>query len=213
MFTGIISEVGVVEASRSRAGGRRIRITNAPLARELDVGASVAVEGVCLTVVALAEGWFEADVSAATAATTTLGDVKPRDGVNLELPATPASLLGGHFVQGHVDGVGTVTVLERRAGDYYLRVAAPEAAVPFVVERGSVAVSGISLTAVDVGDGSFGAVIIPHTFNNTTLPRRRVGDSVNVEADIIAKYVATFSASTKGKGLTAGRLAELGFTE
>jgi riboflavin synthase len=207
MFTGIITEVG--EVARFASGGR-IKVKAPKTAAALDVGGSVALEGVCLTAVDAGEGYFEADISRETAATTTLGSARPGDAVNLELPAAMGAPLGGHLVQGHVDGVGTVKELAPYGDGYTLRVAVPPGISRYVVEKGSVAVAGISLTAVDAADGEFGAAIIPHTYERTTLKYRRPGDKVNVEVDLMAKYVERFVSGGRG-GLTPERLAELGY--
>lgn len=155
--------------------------------------------------------FFEADVSAETAATTTLGELRAGEAVNLELATLADGRLGGHLVQGHVDGVGKVAAVKRSGDGYLFRFAVPPEIGRYVVEKGSVAVAGISLTAVDVGGGAFAAAIIPHTYGNTTLKRRRPGDRVNVEVDLIAKYVERFLASSAGRGVTLERLAESGY--
>jgi riboflavin synthase len=209
MFTGIILEAG--EVARAIGGSGRIRIKGHEAVRALSPGDSVAVEGVCLTTAEVGADFFEADVSAETEAKTTLGGLKAGDAVNLELAMAAAGRLGGHFVQGHVDGVGKVAALARSGEGYVFRFEVPPEIGRYVVEKGSVAVAGISLTAVDVGEGSFAAAIIPHTFENTTLKYRRPGDFVNVEADIIAKYVERFVTPNTGRGVTLERLTELGY--
>ena len=202
---GEVARVGV-----SGAGGR-IKIKGRETTRALSPGDSVAVEGVCLTAAAAGADFFEADVSPETAATTTLGEIRVGEAVNLEL-ATPADgRFGGHLVQGHVDGVGKVAALTPSGGGYLLKFAVPSEISRYVVEKGSVAVAGISLTAVGVGDGAFAAAIVPYTYENTTLKRRRPGDRVNVEVDLIAKYVERFLGSSAGGGVTLERLAELGY--
>jgi riboflavin synthase len=209
MFTGIITEVGEVGLLARRGAGGRLGVKARGVSAALDVGGSVAVEGVCLTAATVGDGYFEADVSAETAGATTLGNVRPGDAVNLELPTPSGAPLGGHFVQGHVDGVGTVKELKRSGDGYALRVAVPAALGRYVVEKGSVAVAGISLTALEVGDGEFGVAVVPHTYENTTLRYRRPGDAVNVEVDVIAKYVEKLVG--RREGLTGERLAELGY--
>jgi riboflavin synthase len=211
MFTGIIVEVGEVASLERRGAGGRLRVRANTVVAGLEVGDSVAVEGACLTAASVGDGYFEADLSPETAATTTLGDLRPGDAVNLELPTPAGSPLGGHFVQGHVDGIGTVRELTTSGDAYAIRVAVPPALARYVVEKGSVAVAGISLTAVDVRDGEFGAALIPHTYENTTLKGRRPGSRVNVEVDVIAKYVERLAV--RGDGLTAERLAELGYDD
>jgi len=210
MFTGIITEVGEVARIAVGGAGGRVKIRAAKVAAALAVGDSVAVEGACLTAAAVDGECFEADVSRETAKTTTLAGTKSGDAVNLELATPMGAPLGGHLVQGHVDGVGTIKELAPCGDGYTLRVAVPADISRYVVEKGPVAVAGISLTAVAVGDGEFGAAVIPHTYRNTTLRYRRPGDRVNIEVDLIAKYVERFVGSSRG-GLSAERLAELGY--
>lgn len=211
MFTGIISEVGEVARVAVSGAGGRIRIKGRETARALSPGDSVAVEGVCLTAAEVGADFFEADVSAETATTTTLGELRAGAAVNLELATPAGGRLGGHLVQGHVDGVGAVAALKPSGDGYLLKLAVPPEISRYVVEKGSVAVAGISLTAVGVGDGAFGAAIIPYTYENTTFKHRRPGDRINVEVDLIAKYVERFLSSSSGRGLTLERLAELGY--
>lgn len=211
MFTGIISEVGEVARAAVSGAGGRIRIKGRETARALSPGDSVAVEGVCLTAAEVGADFFEADISAETATTTTLGELRAGAAVNLELATPAGGRLGGHLVQGHVDGVGAVTALTRSGDGYLLKLAVPAEISRYVVEKGPVAVAGISLTAVGVGDGAFGAAIIPYTYENTTFKHRRPGDRINVEVDLIAKYVERFLSSSSGRGLTRERLAELGY--
>jgi riboflavin synthase len=212
MFTGIITEVGEVVRYTRRGGGGRLAVAAAETAAALAVGGSVAVEGVCVTVAERDGAAFEADLSAETVAQTTLGALRPGEAVNLELPAAAGAPLGGHLVQGHVDGVGRIGELRPLGEGYELRVTVGPEVGRYVVEKGSVAVAGISLTAIDVSATKFAAAIIPHTYENTTLRRRRAGDTVNVEVDVIAKYVERFLSGRPG-GVTAERLAELGFGE
>ncbi len=211
MFTGIISEVGEVSRVAVSGAGGRIRIKSRETARALSPGDSVAVEGVCLTAAEAGADFFEADVTAETAATTTLGELKAGEAVNLELATPAGGRLSGHLVQGHVDGVGKIAALTPSGDGYLLKVAVPPEVSRYIVEKGSVAVAGISLTAVGVGDGGFGAAIVPYTYENTTLKHRRPGDRVNVETDVIAKYVERFLTSGKERGLTLERLADLGY--
>jgi len=201
--------VGEVASLERRGAAARLRVKANEVAAGMRVGDSVAVEGACLTATSVGDGYFEADLSPETVAATTLGTLRPGDEVNLELPTPAGGPLGGHFVQGHVDGTGTVKELTASGDVYTLRVAVPPALARYVVEKGSVAVAGISLTAVDVRDGEFGAAVIPHTYENTTLKRRRPGSRVNVEVDVIAKYVERLAC--RGSGLTTERLADLGY--
>lgn len=181
MFTGLVEELGRFDG---RAGAR-LRFASPAVVGDPEVGDSIAVNGVCLTVVAGGPGWWEADVVDETLARTALADLAEGDPVNLERPLRATDRLGGHIVQGHVDAVGRVV---SAAPD--LEVALPRGAgLRYVAPKGSVAVDGVSLTVVDVGADRFRVAVIPHTAGATTLGRRRPGDRVNVEFDILAKYV------------------------
>ncbi|HWP59247.1 MAG TPA: riboflavin synthase [Candidatus Acidoferrales bacterium] len=189
MFTGLIEDVGrVCERSDRRDGARFVFQTRLPL-RELRPGASIAVNGTCLTVVAAARGRFAVDASPETLRRTNLGDARPGDLVNLERPLRVGDRLGGHFVTAHVDGVGKI-VQVRRAGDFFLfRFEVPAELAGLLVPKGAIAVDGISLTVNRCRGARFSATIVPFTWAHTNLQRRRVGDRVNIEADIIGKYV------------------------
>jgi riboflavin synthase len=213
VFTGIISDVGeVARATVGRAGGR-LEVRAPATAQALRRGDSIAVDGVCLTATEVGRDRFVADVSAETAAATTLGELTSGERVNLELAMAAAGRFGGHLVQGHVDGVGTVRELAPSAVGYLLRVAVPLEISRYVVDKGSVAVAGISLTAVDAVEGAFAVAVIPHTHENTTLKDKRAGSRVNVEVDLIAKYVERFLGRNPGRGLTLERLAKLGYSD
>ena len=189
MFTGLIEAVGEVTDVAPTPGGLRLRLGTA-LAPELAAGDSLAVNGVCLTVVSVAPGDIEADVSPVTARVTTLGSVSRGTLVNLERPLRADARLGGHFVQGHVDATGTVADLRRDGDSFRLSVTFPPDLGRFIVCRGSIAVNGISLTVAGVGEDRFDAEIIPYTWTNTNLRAASAGDAVNLECDILGKYVA-----------------------
>jgi riboflavin synthase len=180
MFTGIVEELGAIASIE----GDRVRVAAATVTEDARVGDSIAVDGCCLTVVATGDGWWEADVSDETRKRTTLGDRRPGDPVNLERPVRAQDRLGGHLVQGHVDGVGSIVVA---APD--LRVRMPRELVRYIVGKGSVTVDGVSLTVVDVLDDGFTVAVIPHTAAVTTLGRKGPGDQVNLEVDVTVKYV------------------------
>lgn len=186
MFTGIITEMGtVMQISRTKIAIRASGI----LLRKLDIGTSIAVDGACLTVVKNDRGSFVANVMPETTRRTTLQKLCSGDAVNLELPATPSSFLSGHIVQGHVDGMATVKKIGKDGTSHVLTIELPESLARFVVEKGSVAVNGISLTIIDVGTSSFTVGIIPHTWKTTNLHALKTGNQVNVETDIMAKYI------------------------
>jgi len=179
MFTGIVEELGSVASLE----GPRLRLSADKVLADVQMGASIAVNGCCLTVVAWGDDWWEADVSAETFRRTSLGSLRPGDPVNLERPVRLEDRLGGHLVQGHVDTVGTVAA---QVPD--LRVTMPEGLTRYVVEKGSITVDGVSLTVVDALADGFTVAVIPHTAEVTTLGRRAVGDPVNLEVDVMAKY-------------------------
>jgi riboflavin synthase len=180
MFTGIVEELGTV-ASRE---GMRLRIDADVVVSDAGIGDSIAVNGTCLTVVALGDGWWEADVVDETYSRTSLGGLATGDPVNLERPVRVSDRLGGHLVQGHVDGVGHVVT---PAPD--LRITVPADLLRYVVEKGSITIDGVSLTVAAVHDDGLSVAIIPHTSEVTTLGRRGPGDAVNLEVDVTAKHV------------------------
>jgi riboflavin synthase len=188
MFTGIVEERARV-ASRA---GATIVVRSPIAASDAAIGASIAIDGVCLTVVAIDAADLSFELSEETLDRTTLADLGPDDPVNVERPATLISRLGGHLVQGHVDGVATITAVEPDDGGARLSLILPEALRAFVVEKGSIAIDGVSLTVAAVrGDaaGTIEIAVIPHTMRATTLGEATPGDRVNVEVDLIAKYV------------------------
>lgn len=190
MFTGIVEELGQVRRVEPAGDGARLAVDAHLVLQDAVVGASIAVDGVCLTVVALDDDGFTADLAPETLARSTLGARTPGDVVNLERPVRLADRLGGHFVQGHVDGVGTITGRDGEPdGSARLTLRVPDTVLRYVVEKGSLTVDGVSLTVAAVGEGEVGIALIPHTLAVTTLGRRDPGEGVNLEADVVAKYV------------------------
>ncbi|MGH2979323.1 MAG: riboflavin synthase [Solirubrobacterales bacterium] len=188
MFTGIVREIGrVVEAARD-GEGLKLSI-EAALAEELGPGDSVAVSGVCLTAVEPGDTSFTADLSPETVSRSSLGALAAGDRVNLELPLRPTDRLGGHIVQGHVDGVGTIEAVSGNGPARDVRVSAPTVVLRYVVEKGSVTVDGVSLTVTAVDDAGFSVSLIPETLVRTTLGTGSPGRPVNLEVDVIAKHV------------------------
>ncbi len=200
MFTGIVEEAGVVEAIRLTKKSIELIVRATGIARGLKLGASVAVNGCCLTLVKLsARGkakLLQFDVLQESWQRTNLQFAKPGAIVNLERPLRADGELGGHFVTGHVDGVGKIVRWEKSGADHLLDIAAPADVMRYVVFKGSIAVDGISLTVAGVTRQGFRLWIIPHTFEITTLRERKVGDAVNLEADLLGKYAEKF-LSTK----------------
>ena len=186
MFTGIVEGTGIVRAVQGDRDAVRLRIE---AGRELRVGDSIAVGGACLTVTKVDGGIFDADVTPETLARTTLGGLRPGDPVNLERPVAVGERLGGHVVQGHVDGVGRVVRRDPQGDAWWLEVDAPPAVARYIVEKGSVAVDGVSLTVARRMGTRFTVCLVPHTMAVTTLGRVEAGAGVNLEADILAKYV------------------------
>ena len=188
MFTGLIEALGAVAATRELPSGRRLRIAT-EIAGELTPGDSIAVNGVCLTVVDFDASGFDAEVSPETLRVTNLAELRNGSTVNLERPLLPSDRLGGHFVQGHVDGVGHVTDIRQEADFWWVSVGFPVDLARYIVPKGSIAVDGISLTVAALDPDRFTVQIIPHTWRHTNLHARSVGEAVNVECDIIGKYV------------------------
>ncbi len=188
MFTGIIGELGSVEAVDASDDGARLRI-RAELASDLEPGDSVAVNGACLTATSVGDGEFGADVMHQTLSLTTLGELETSSRVNLELPLRPTDRLGGHVVQGHVDGTATVAGVKADGFAKRLRLELPDELLPYVVERGSIAIEGVSLTIADLADSALQVSLIPETLERTTLGALEPGDRVNVECDVLARYV------------------------
>ena len=168
---------------------RRIRLQARRVLDDMQTGSSIAVNGVCLTARLVGDGGFAADLSQETLVRSSLQNLTAGSLVNLERPMPADGRFGGHIVQGHVDGVGRIGSFNRTADDWNLEIEFPESARPYIVEKGSIAVDGISLTVAGVKPAAFNVAIIPHTFENTNLKRARPGDPVNLEFDIIAKYV------------------------
>ncbi len=198
MFTGIISHRGTFRGYRN--GRRALLVEAAGLASKLAVGGSLAVDGVCLSVVAADRGEVLFDLSRETAERTTLGGLEPGAPLNLELPLTPSSPIGGHMVSGHVDGVGRVLKASSRPPGKRLTVSFPAALRPFLIPKGSVAVAGVSLTLASLGPSSFDVELIPLTLEGTNLGRLRTGAKVNLECDMVGKYVYNYLSQGRTKG-------------
>ncbi|MFN0102792.1 MAG: riboflavin synthase [Bryobacteraceae bacterium] len=211
MFTGIVEELGAVVSMEPRGDGARLRIGCSTVLADVFAGASISVNGVCLTAVDLRPDSFAADVAPETMARTNLGSLRTGRRVNLERPISPAGRLGGHIVQGHVDGTGEFLGLASIGNDnWWLRVAVPETLDRYLVWKGSVAIDGISLTIAAIEDRVLGVTIIPHTFEKTTLGAYGPGDRVNLETDVLAKYVEKLMRWSEPDSLNPARVKELG---
>jgi riboflavin synthase len=214
MFTGIIEELGAVDHLEPRASGSRLRVRAPLVSTGLRAGDSVSVNGVCLTVVDPQASTFDADVAPETLRRSSLGVLRPGSPVNLERALQAGARLGGHIVQGHVDGTGEVVSLEPLGSEnYWLRVSVPPELDRYFVYKGSVAIDGISLTVAEIEGGVMSVTVIPHTWANTNLRSRRPGDVVNLETDVLAKYVEKMlgALDLKRSGLTEARLREQGY--
>ncbi|MFZ4790933.1 MAG: riboflavin synthase [Candidatus Competibacteraceae bacterium] len=217
MFTGIVSAVGTITAVQPHSGDVRLRMATGKLdLSDVQLGDSIAVSGVCLTAVELPGDGFWADVSRETLERTILGEAAPGFKVNLEKALTPTTRLGGHLVSGHIDGVGIVTVWQPDRGSWHLRIQAPDALARYIAEKGSIGVDGVSLTVNRVDGAAFDLNIVPHTLAETTLADVKVGRRVNLEVDLIARYLERLllgeQAAQPGSGaLTEALLREHGF--
>lgn len=189
MFTGLIEAIGEVAEVSDTSGGRRLGIST-PLASQLTLGESVAVNGVCLTVTLAEAGAMYADIGPETARITTLGSLHRHQTVNLERAMRADSRFGGHFVQGHVDGTGVVEDIRQESEARWITIGFPSALAPYFVRKGSVAVDGVSLTVAGLGEDRMDVMIVPFTWTHTSLPSLRVGSHVNLECDMVGKYVA-----------------------
>lgn len=212
MFTGIIEEVGLVEALEIRPAGARLRVRCKTVLEHAAEGASLAVNGVCLTAVEPCDGLFTADVAPETLRRSNLGDLRPKSPVNLERALSASGRLDGHIVQGHVDGTGELLSLKSIGeGNWWMVVRAPRELQRYLVAKGSVAIDGISLTIASLESDAMSVTVIPHTYRNSNLHTRRTGDRLNIECDILAKYVEKLLGPRTKSSLTIEQLHELGY--
>lgn len=189
MFTGIIQGIGEIESLEGDGESAKLRLRLPSDMGPLEIGESVAVDGICLTANASPPDVFQADLSWETISRTSLAHKRKGQKVNLERALRPMDRLGGHFVSGHIDGIGKIAHLVNRGQSWELAIEAPEEILKFCIDKGSIAVDGISLTIATLADSGFTCAVIPHTLNQTNLSERQAGDSVNLEADLIGKYV------------------------
>jgi len=205
MFTGLVEATGRIAAIEQAGEDRRLRIEpGTAIINDLAAGDSISVAGACLTAVDLDTAGFWSDVSAETLAHTTLGDRHEGDRVNLERALLPTSRLGGHLVTGHVDGVAEIVAMDEDGQSWRVRIRVPDALARYVAPKGSICVDGISLTVNDVEGATFGVNIIPHTFAVTTLGTMRTGDRVNLEVDLLARYLERLLQARQGSDTDAG---------
>ena len=214
MFTGIVEELGTIRAVRRGARSAVLSIAARTVLEDLKIGDSVAVNGVCLTVTSLDDGGFTADVMPETLRRSSLGALGPGGRVDLERAMAAGGRFGGHIVSGHIDGTGTIRALRRDDNAVWYTVSAAPALLKYIVEKGSIAIDGISLTVAAVDETSFSVSVIPHTAANTILGTKRPGDTVNLETDLIGKYVEkllSFRDEPASGGLTLEILRQNGF--
>jgi riboflavin synthase len=213
MFTGIIEELGVVESVLSRSAGARLKVRCSAVMTDMAEGASIAVNGACLTAVDLRPDSFSADLAPETLRRSNLGSLRAGSRVNLERPLSPAGRLSGHIVEGHVDGTGEFLSLEALGDEnWWLRVRVPAELDAFLVYKGSIAIDGVSLTIAALDGDILSVAIIPHTYRNTTLGGYRPGARVNLECDILAKHVEKLLRKLDVKApLTVEKLRESGY--
>ena len=206
MFTGIVEEIGTIDSRQANA----LSVLAGRVLEGLQIGGSMAVNGVCLTVTGFDSKGFRADVMPETLKRSNLGALRKGDPVNLERPLTLDRPLGGHFVQGHVDATGKIKAIQKLDGATVIGISAPESIMPYIVEKGFIAVDGISLTVVEKGRDAFSVSIVGHSLDNTTLGRTVQGAVVNLEVDILAKYVESL-VNRGGQTITAEYLQRHGF--
>lgn len=213
MFTGIVKHLGRVDSLERGTGGTRLTVHPSEPLEGLEVGESIAVEGVCLTAEpGSSDEKITFFLAEETLSKTTLGKLETGAAVNLERSLTASDRMGGHIVMGHVDGVGRIRSLEQNGEGWELEIESPEPMAPFLAPKGSVSVDGISLTVIDVLPGGFTVTIIPHTYEATSLHTKSQGSPVNLEADMIARYVARYLSASSGDGsISEDLLKQAGF--
>ncbi|NLW65180.1 MAG: riboflavin synthase [Clostridiales bacterium] len=213
MFTGIVEETGVVRAVRRGAKSAALTIAAKEILGDIHVGDSIAVSGVCLTVTSFSSGEFTADVMHETLNRSSLGGLRPESAVNLERAVAANGRFGGHIVSGHINGTGKITSIQKDDNAVWYEIKAEPRILRYIIEKGSVAVDGISLTVAGLEKGSFRVSVIPHTAKNTTLSQKRVGDTVNIENDCIGKYVERLLGASAASNITTEFLRKFGYQE
>ncbi len=212
MFTGIVRHIGIVSAVAAGSGGKRLTIDVGPLAEGLKFGDSVAVSGVCLTITSTSGDALEFDVIKETLDTSTLGAKRTSDRVNLERALRAGDRLDGHFVQGHVDGTATVAHVRSSPKEWVIEFTVQDALRPYIIPKGSIAIDGVSLTVASVRESSFTVALIPTTLEGTTLSSLKVGATVNIESDMIARTIVHHLAGIRSAGgITTESLREAGY--
>lgn len=213
MFTGLIEEIGIVKDSRSEGGNLILEIIAPILLPDINIGDSINISGACQTVVEKGSDWFRVNTIAESIRKTILGQLKSRDRVNLELSLRPDGRLGGHMVSGHTDCTGTIKAIRQIPGSWQVDVQFPSEFTELIVPKGSIAINGVSLTVTECGWDTFGVAIIPHTWQMTTFPYLKPGDAINLEFDMVGKYIQKMINPYKSNKdtITPDKLRRAGF--
>jgi len=213
MFTGIVEEIGKITEFNKLLNGARIKIECSEVLNGTKLGDSISINGCCQTVTEISNNYFTADISDETLRITNFSELKIGTNVNLERAVTPSTRMGGHIVQGHIDGVGTFLLAEKLTDFYNMLFEIPENLTKYVVEKGSIAINGVSLTVASINNNIIKAAVIPHTFKNTILSKLKGNDTVNIETDVIGRYVEKFllSRDNKSSKIDENFLIENGF--
>ena len=214
MFTGIIEEIGTIEKVSPISGGMRLTIRAKKIIEDIAVNDSICIDGVCLTATRVNDNSFQVDAVGATLDKSTFNRIKADALVNLERSVRLSDRLGGHLVQGHVNGIGTISEIKKLGENYLVKIIIPEELERYLIKEGSIAINGISLTIADLNSNEISISVIPHTWQNTNLKDKKVNEKVNVEIDILAKYVEkllTKRNDNSDKNITEGWLKELGY--
>jgi len=214
MFTGIIEEIAKIDKTKPIAGGLSIKIEAKKILNDISVNDSICIDGVCLTVTNFDNSGFWVDAVGATLEKSTFAFINSSSYVNLERSVKLNDRLGGHLVQGHVNGIGTISEIQKLGENYLLKIIVPENLERYLIKEGSIAINGISLTIADLNRNEISLSIIPHTWQNTNLKDKKINDKVNIEIDVLAKYVEkllTKNNSTSEKNITESWLKELGY--
>ncbi len=214
MFTGIIEEIGKIQSINPISGGMQIKIACSKILEDISIDDSICINGVCLTAIKVESDGFWVDAVGATLEKTTFTKMKLSTFVNLERSLKLNDRLGGHFVQGHVNGIGTILAIKRLGENYFLKLNVEESLQHYLIEEGSITIDGISLTIAELENSKLGISIIPHTWKNTAFQFKKVGDKVNVETDVLAKYIEKLlnkNEAGKASHITENWLKELGY--
>lgn len=212
MFTGLVEEIGTIHSIQRQGNGASLHIEAHEILQDIHVGDSIAIDGVCLTVTHHTSHRFAVQAVSETLSRSTLGSKRNGDSVNLERALRADGRFGGHIVQGHVDGLGHITHIESRELGYWLTLEVPEALMPYIVEKGSITLDGLSLTVAALNATRISIAIIPHTWNATTMKYKKMGHKLNIEVDILAKYVNKQLQPYREKdGISLQKMKDLGF--